>query len=174
MNILITGNQGLALALQLELIAQGHAVTCVSRRTGHDIKDVKSWGPQYYHYDVCINCAYSTWHQIDVLEQFYYAWRDHADKQIINIGSKIADYVRIETEIDYQYMDYRLHKQALQSAFNRLINTAQCDIKLINPGAVDTDMIRHLSCKKMTPEWTAKQIVDIMKQPAVKRVDLWQ
>lgn len=174
MNILITGNRGLAKELQIVLLHEGHLVTCVSKSTGHDIANVKGWAPQYYHYDVCINCAYSTWHQIDVLEQFYYAWKDDPEKQIINIGSKIADYARIETEIDYQYMDYRLHKQALQSAYNRLINTAQCDIKLINPGAIDTDMIAHLSCHKMTPQWVAQQIVDIMKQPAIRRVDLWQ
>jgi DNA polymerase/3'-5' exonuclease PolX len=109
-----------------------------------------------------------------VLEQFYYAWRDMPHKQIINIGSKIADYARIEAEIDYQYMDYRLHKQALELAFSRLVNTATCDIKLINPGAIDTDMISHLSCKKMDPSWLAQQIVELMKQPAVKRVDIWQ
>lgn len=174
MNILITGKKGLAQALRTVLTYNGHTVTNVSRDSAHDIKDVKSWGPRYYHYDVCINCAYSSWHQIDVLEQFYYAWRDDPEKQIINIGSKIADYARIETEIDYQYMDYRLHKQALQSAYNRLINTAWCDIKLINPGPIDTDMIAHLSCYKMPPQWVAQQIVAIMKQPAIKRVDLWQ
>jgi NAD(P)-dependent dehydrogenase (short-subunit alcohol dehydrogenase family) len=174
MNILITGDKGLAEALQTVLMSEGQTVTCVSRQSAHDIKNVKEWGPQYWHYDVCINCAYDSWHQIDVLEQFYYAWRDIPHKQIINIGSKIADYARIEAEIDYQYMEYRVHKQALELAFNRMVNTAACDIKLINPGAIDTDMISHLSCKKMDPAWLAQQIVELMKQPAVKRVDIWQ
>jgi hypothetical protein len=174
MNILITGTTGLAQALKQQL-EKDNNVTCVSRSTGHDIKDVLTWAPGFYHYDVCINSAYSQWSQVDVLEQFYYAWRDDASKQIVNIGSSIVDYTRIERELEYEYMNYKIHKQALQSAFYKLSKLAQCDIKLINPGAIDTAMIQHLNfAKKMTPAFVAEKIAAVMKEPSFKKVDLWQ
>lgn len=173
MNILITGNLGLAKALQQELVAD-NLVTCVSRSSDHDIKNVLSWGPSFYHYDVCINCAYDQWAQVDVLEQFYYAWKDDPTKQIINIGSTIIDYIRTEREKEYEYMAYKNHKQALQSAFYKLAKLAYCDIKLINPGAIDTAMISHLDfANKMSTEFIAKKIIAIMKEPTFKKVDIW-
>lgn len=173
MNILITGTTGLAQALKQEL-DKDHNVTCVSRSTGHNIKDVLTWGPSFYHYDVCINSAYDQWAQVSVLEQFYYAWRDDPSKQIVNIGSSIIDYARIEREKEYEYMNYKIHKQALQSAFYKLVKLSKCDIKLINPGAIDTAMIQHLNfAEKMTPAFVAEKIVDIMKETSFKKVDLW-
>ena len=174
MNILITGTTGLAQALKQEL-AKDNTVTCVSRSTGHDIKDVLTWAPNFYHYDVCINSAYDQWAQVGVLEQFYYAWQTDASKQIVNIGSSIVDYTRIEREKEYEYMAYKIHKQALQAAFYKLVKLAQCDIKLINPGAIDTAMIQHLDfADKMTPTFAAEKIVAVMKEPSFKKVDLWQ
>ena len=120
MNILITGQTGLSFVLA-NVLRKNHQVTCVSRSTGHDIANVTEWGPDFYHFDVCINCAYHSWAQIAVLEQFYYAWRNDANKQIINIGSSVVDYSRIEVDKEHEYMDYRIHKQALQSAFYKLV-----------------------------------------------------
>jgi hypothetical protein len=173
MNILITGSTGLAQALAQDLDL-AHSVTQVSRTTGHNIQNVKSWGPNFYHYDVCINCAYDQWFQVDVLEQFYYAWCKDSTKQIINIGSSIIDYTRIEKEKEFEYINYRVHKQALQSAFYKLVRLAQCDIKLINPGAIDTKMIEHLTvANKMSAKFVAKKITNVMQDPCIKKVDLW-
>ena len=173
MNILITGTTGLANALRQEL-EKDHQVTCVSRSTGHDIKNVLDWAPKFYHYDVCINSAYDQWAQVDVLEQFYYAWKDDDSKQIVNIGSSIVDYTRLERDKEYEYMNYRIHKQALQAAFYKLVKLAVCDLKLVNPGAIDTAMIQHLNfSNKMLPEFAAEKIVAIMKESTFKKVDLW-
>jgi short-subunit dehydrogenase len=172
-NIIITGTSGLAEALAHNLEST-HNVVRVSRSTGHNIQDVKTWGPNFYHYDVCINCAYDQWFQVVVLEQFYYAWRDDPTKQIINIGSSIVDYARIEKEKEYEYIDYRVHKQALQSVFHKLVKLSQCDIKLVNPGAIDTKMIEHLNFDaKMSLEFVAKKIINVMQDPCIKKVDLW-
>jgi len=173
MNILITGTSGLAQALANQL-EQAHTVTQISRATGHDIHNVKAWGPNFYHYDVCVNCAYDQWAQVTVLEQFFYAWQDDPKKQIINIGSSIVDYTRIEKEKEYEYMSYRIHKSALQQAFTKFVKLGKCDIKLINPGAIDTQMIAHLDVKKMSAEFVAKEVIQTMTKPHIKRVDLWQ
>jgi hypothetical protein len=173
MNILITGQTGLSEALR-QALENDHNVTCVSKSTGHDITRVLDWATDYYHYNVLINCAYDQWSQVTVLEQFYYAWRDDPSKQIINIGSSIVDYTRIETEKEHEYMDYRIHKQALQAAFHRLVKLAKCDIKLVNPGAIDTARIQHLTFnQKMTPRFVAEKIIAIMQEPSFRKVDLW-
>jgi hypothetical protein len=173
MNILITGTKGLATALRNEL-EKSHQVTCVSKTTGYDIKNVATWGDHFYHYDVCINCAYDRWYQTDVLEQFYYAWKDDSSKQIVNIGSSIVDYTRFDREKEYEYIDYKVHKQALQSVFYKLVKLSKCDIKLINPGPIDTDMIRQYHYdNKMSPDQVAEKIISIMKDPMIRKVDLW-
>jgi hypothetical protein len=173
MNILITGNRGLAKALG-ELLTVDHSVTYVSRSTGHNIVNIKQWAPDFYHYDMCINSAYHNWDQVEVLEQFFWAWNHDPNKHIVNIGSTISDYARTETNKEHEYMNYRVHKQALQLAFSKLVKQSLCNIKLINPGAMDTDMLKHLDfSNKMQPEFVAQKIVSVLFDPCVKRLDLW-
>jgi hypothetical protein len=50
---------------------------------------------------------------------------------------------------------------------------ARCDIKIINPGPIDTDMIAHHQCVKYNPAVLANKIKTIVSDPDVKRVDLW-
>lgn len=174
MKVAITGQQGLAQSLAGAL-AQDHQVVTISRSTGHDIQQVDAWAPDFYHYDMLINCAYDRWSQVQVLEQFFWAWYQDPTKIIVNIGSSIADYARIDREKEHEYMDYRTHKQALQLAFNRLVKQAACDIKLINPGAMDTDRVRHLAWpNKMSTDFVAGKILPLIFEPSIKRVDLWQ
>jgi hypothetical protein len=174
MNILITGNQGLAKALE-NFLSVDHTVTCVSRSTGHDITNIKNWGPNFYHYDMCINSAYNGWSQVEVLEQFFWAWHNDSSKHIVNIGSTISDYARTETNKEHEYMSYRIHKQALQLAFSKLVKQATCDIKLINPGAMDTNMLKDLDFpNKMHPEFVAQKIISVLFDPCIKRLDIWQ
>jgi hypothetical protein len=173
MKILITGNQGLAKALG-ELLSSDHFVTHVSRSTGHDIANIQQWASNFYHYDMCINSAYYSWNQVEVLEQFFLAWHQDSNKHIINIGSTISDYVRNETDKEHEYMSYRVHKQALQLAFTKLVKQSACNIKLINPGTMNTDMLKHLDfSNKMQPEFVAQKIISVLFDPCIKRVDLW-
>lgn len=174
MKILITGNQGLAQALAQRL-CQNHSVTMVSRSSGYDIKHISQWAQTFYHCDMFVNCAYDSWAQTEALETFYWAWKDTATKSIINIGSSISDYVRIDKHHDHEYLSYRVHKQSLQSAFAKMVKTAQCDIKLINPGPMDTNMLNaNNNVNKMSPDFVAEKIVSVMFDPVIKRVDLWQ
>jgi hypothetical protein len=50
---------------------------------------------------------------------------------------------------------------------------ARCDIKIINPGPIDTDMIAQHQCVKYNPDVLANKIKAIVSDPDVKRVDLW-
>lgn len=169
--VLITGNRGLAAGLARRL-SHWH-VDLAARSEGLDIADVHQWGHSYLDHDAVINCAYSGWHQITVLEYFFQHWQMDANKLIVTIGSTVTDYARIERERDHEYWSYRAHKQALQHSFARMCSTARCDLKLINPGAIDTDMIQHLECRKFDADWVADQVAWLMTQPHIHRIDLW-
>ena len=122
-------------------------------------------------YDCVFNCAYNKFAQIGVLEFFHNHWKDKPDKKIITIGSRVITYKRLDTESGY--WDYRLHKQALQQAHDAMLIDAKCDMKIINPGPIDTDMIKHVMTVKISTVELANKIKSIVSDTTVKRVDLW-
>jgi hypothetical protein len=77
MKILITGERGIAAAL-VNTLQQHHVV--LTGRKNYNIENVKQWASEFSEFDVCINCAYDSWHQISVLEQFYTMWKDNPEK----------------------------------------------------------------------------------------------
>jgi hypothetical protein len=169
--ILITGRTGLAEALAK--IYSNELVTCVSKSTGHDINCVDQWGVDYLDYDSVFNCAYDGIGQQLVLEYFYHHWHSNATKQLITIGSKIITQPRIDQDRDSEYWPYRMHKQTLQSMFDRMITNAKCDLKIINPGAIDTPMIEHQTISKMPTKFLADKIYNFSADRTNKRLDIW-
>lgn len=171
MKILITGKSGLAAGIADNL--QKHQVTLVSRSTGHDINQIKDWGHQFLDHDMIINCAYDGFGQVSVLEFFHDRWKNDPDKSIINIGSRVIIYPRSEIEKDTQYWPYRLHKQVLEQAWKQML-CCECDIKLINPGPIDTHMMQHISgIQKFDVNDLGSRIVAAAFDPTIKRLDLW-
>lgn len=169
--ILITGQTGLA--KELALAYSNDLVTCVSRTTGHDINRVSEWGVDFLEYDCVVNCAYDKLGQQYVLDYFYNQWHRIASKQIITIGSKIITQPRIDIAQDRNYWAYRTHKQTLQTMFDSMITNARCDMKIINPGAIDTPMIASHQVPKLSADYVAARIVDFASDPFNKRLDLW-
>jgi len=169
MKILITGTRGLAYELSKAYI--NHEVTLVSRSTGVDVNNIDHWGHEFLEYDRVFNCAYDKFAQVNVLEFFYNHWKHDVNKQIVSIGSRTITFRRSENESGY--WAYRLHKQALQQAHDSMLLDAKCDMKIINPGPVDTDMIRHLNCVKLDTPALANTIKNIAADATIKRVDLW-
>lgn len=171
MKILLTGSQGLALGIAKNLSA--HQVISVSRRTGHNINQISVWGHQFLDCDMAINCAYDGFGQVSVLEFFYNNWKNNSSKTIINIGSSVILTPRSETEKDQEYWPYRLHKQTLEQAWTKML-TCACNIKLINPGPIDTDMMKHvIDVKKFYVDDLGAKIASAAFDPTVKRLDLW-
>lgn len=169
MKILITGTTGLAKALG-DAYAE-HSVTLVSKSGGYDINNVKQWGHEFLDNDCVINCAYEGFGQLSVLEFFYKHWKTDPLKQIINIGSRSIVYKRLDAGSGY--WSYRQHKQTLQQAVDAMQLDALCNIKIINPGPIDTPMIAHHQCVKFETHALAAKIKDIAADPSIKRVDLW-
>ena len=170
MKILITGQRGLAHKLG-NVYAPGHSVNMISKSSGFDINNVNAWGHKFLDYDCVFNCAYDGFGQIKVLEFFYQHWQHNSTKSIITIGSRAINFQR--TEGEKGYWPYRLHKQALQQAHDSMLPFAECDMKIINPGPIDTDMMQHVDCKKFDAEILANKIQQIASDPNIKRVDLW-
>lgn len=168
MKIFVTGTQGIAQAVT----ALPYNVVAVSRQTGHDIADWRSWVHEIKSCDVFVNNAQNKFYQTELLVHMAMAWKDQPEKIIVNIGSMVADYQRTTGE-DNKFWDYRLEKQSLQNAYIKLSRDCQCRIALINPGAVDTAMVKHLQCNKMPTTLIAEYIDMIIKRPELRRLDLW-
>jgi len=169
MRILITGTRGLARALSDAYI--DHSVTMVSRSVGYDINNVDQWGLEFLDHDCVFNCAYDKFAQVNILEFFFKHWGNDPSKKIINIGSRAVSYKRLDGESGY--WGYRLHKQALQQAHDAMLLTAKCDLKMFNPGPIDTAMIAHQQCIKLNPDEAAIKIKNFVADATIKRIDLW-
>jgi hypothetical protein len=171
MKILITGTTGLA--QEIACVLTEHKVTLVSRTTGHNLLQVNDWGAAFLDYDCVFNCAYGLGGQQLVLEYFYNKWHQNSTKHIISIGSKIITQPRSEPDLNLEYWTYRIHKQTLQHMHDTMWPTAKCDLKIINPGAFDSNMVSHLAIPKMRLREFALQVKEIYNNPLFKRVDLW-
>ena len=171
-HMIVTGRTGLSAGI-LDEFQGDYRVEQISRRSRHNIEQVAEWAEDFAAADVLINCAYSGWAQIAVLEQFCQLWNTK-DKTIVNIGSMVSNYSRSELQRDHEYFPYRLHKQALQSAFERLVKTTECNLKLINPGMIDTPMVQHISGTKLSVRTVAQHIRTLIETPQLKRIDLWE
>lgn len=171
-HMIVTGRTGLSAGI-LQEFDSDYRVEQVSRRSRHDIQQVAEWAQDFADADVLINCAYSEWAQVAVLEQFCQLW-DSSDKTIVNIGSMVSDYSRSEQHRDHEYFPYRLHKQALQTAFERMVKNTKCNLKLINPGMIDTPMVQHIEGEKLSVHRVAQYVRMLVETPELKRLDLWQ
>lgn len=171
MKILITGTKGLA--QELAFVYADYNLTSVSLSTGHDILQIEEWGVNFLDYNLVINCAYSGVGQQLVLEYFYRHWQFDPTKSIITIGSKVITQPRADLTADHNYWAYRIHKKTLQTMHDSMWPTAQCDLKIINPGAFDSDMVLHLDVPKLSLRNLAVRIKKIADDPITKRVDLW-
>jgi hypothetical protein len=108
-----------------------------------------------------------------VLEFFYDKWKNDASKSIINIGSRVTFYPRSDIEKDQEYWPYRLHKQTLEQAWSKML-ICSCDVKLINPGPINTDMMKHITdIKKFDVNHLGAKIASVIFDPTIKRLDLW-
>lgn len=169
MKILITGVRGLADALRDAYI--DHDVTSVSKSGGFDIHNIDHWGTEFLDYDLVFNCAYDGFGQVSVAEFFFKHWRDDPSKTIVSIGSRAITHKRIENTDEY--WPYRTHKLALQAAHDSMLLSAKCDLKIFNPGPIDTHMIAHLDCLKFSIEDLAVRIKEYTRDSTIKRIDLW-
>lgn len=173
MKIAITGHtRGIGKAITEHL--KGNDIIGLSKSNGYDISNVQQIIDAVKDADIFINNAYSEYYQRDLLIGLYNEWKD-TNKMIINIGSIVTDYPRIERDLDNQPWPYRDHKTALRDTFRKLIKEPhKCRMALINPGATDTDMIKHHNVAKMNPVEVARAVRYVMYNSFVKELTVYE
>jgi len=122
---------------------------------------------------VFINNAYNENYQSILLEKLHNQWRN-TEKIIVNIGSYITDYPRLERNKDKEPWDYRDHKQDLLKTFRKIaLEDSLCRVHLINPGPVDTPMIEHISANKLQAKQVADTISSTIKYAWLKEIIIY-
>ena len=128
-----------------------------SRFNGYDIgKDKWKIIQDSKHCDVFINNAQDGFAQTELL----YALSKNFKGKIINIGSTAKDW----TNGFKKNYKYSVEKVTLNTANDQLF-WAGVDTCVINPGHVDTPMIRKFDTKKINPEYVVDVIEWIILQP---------
>ena len=173
MKIAVTGHtKGIGRAIY-DKLALSHEVTGLSRSNGYDIANINQIIDIVQHHDVFVNNACQGTDQEKLLIALYDLWTTK-DKIIINIGSAVTVYPRIEIQLDTQPWAYRDQKIALTDTFRRLAwNGGKCRLVLINPGATDTNMIKHLECTKILPKEIANAVDLVLNNPYIKELTIY-
>ncbi len=126
MKIGITGHsKGLGKAL-FESLAIEHDVVGFSRTNGYDIKspfDRKKIVKESKDLDVFINLVHNYFHQTDMLYEMHKSWTDQ-NKFIINISSIVVGQKDFGLR-NYQMLEYKVHKTAVENMIEVLNNSWQ-------------------------------------------------
>ena len=126
MKIGITGHsKGLGKAL-FESLAIAHDVVGFSRTNGYDIKspfDRKKIVKESKDLDVFINLVHNYFHQTDMLYEMHKSWTDQ-NKFIINISSIVVGQKDFGLR-NYQMLEYKVHKTAVENMIEVLNNSWQ-------------------------------------------------
>lgn len=139
----ITGHtQGIGEALTKLYTEAGHEVLGFSRTNRYDIMTEEGRDKIIAHHtdcDIFINNAFADQHQITLFHAFYNHWRYDNTKTIVNINSR-AKYGPIAGR-EYSMVKKMLHKEWVKILEDH--GDRKCRIININPGYVDTQMVRH-------------------------------
>ncbi len=133
MRIAITGSSKLAAHLINTIDAEWESFRITQNRISAPMNA--------QHCDVFINQAHLNWDQINVLEEFYDAWKDDDTKTIINISSRAA-----QPNISKGYR-YAAQKAALNHMSNNMIYNSEkkCRICTLNLGLIEHSEISSLT-----------------------------
>jgi nucleoside-diphosphate-sugar epimerase len=157
-NIGITGHtSGIGKALFDYFIAQGHSCIGFSRQNGYNIDSTVSREQivdQCKDFDIFINNAYSngTNNQLELLQEVYATWIGK-DKLIINISSRVTDFVLTPSSAEHLY---QTNKKAQDTfCLGKIKNPQIFNLKL---GMVDTPRVSMYNHNKLAVEDVVKII----------------
>jgi hypothetical protein len=139
MKIAITGDTaGIGQALSRVYQSQGHEIVGLSKRNGHNIRNIPKIITQIEPCDMFVNNAQAGFAQTELLFEMYQLWKGQQGKCIINISTMmVTDPVSTLPGIDM--IAYRNQKIALEEAHRQLRHLQDWPkLVLIRPGAVAT------------------------------------
>ena len=163
MKIAITGHSaGIGQALAQVYQTQGHEIVGLSRRNGHNIRNISKIVPHIEHCDMFINNAQAGFAQTELLFEIYKLWKGQAGKRIINI-STIMTTQPVSTLPGIDMIAYRNQKVALEEAHGQLKHLQDWPkLTLIKPGAVATQSGQHSPMPYADVDKWAQTIVNIL------------
>ena len=137
MKVAITGHTG---AIGSEICKLLPDVKGFSRSNGYDIrKDRDKIITESHDCDVFINLANSEYAATDMLIELFDEWKDNR-KQIINVGSAIADYYDMRLDL----APYAAQKAALKQVAKMLNHQKMsCEVRYLSFGYIDTPKMRE-------------------------------
>jgi len=164
MKIALTGHtKGLGKSLFDKFQINQHEVLGFSRSNGYDLTNANTINKivtEIENCDVFINNALPS--QITLFENVFKSWQNDNTKTIVNISSflKYRDISNYATE--YSINKNKLYKSTLKPILEK---NKQCRLICINPGYIDTDMVRSKNVVKMSPDDCADIICWAINQP---------
>lgn len=164
MKIVITGHtKGIGKGLHTELSNLGHTVIGFSKSNGYDVTSAdirKKIIEESQDCDMFINNAYPG--QNEMFQDVFDVFKLDETKTIVNIVSFLKYREFIPFADEYRIRKNTLYKSMLKQTF---IKEKKCRLISINPGYVDTDMVKNLNIKKLTVEESTSLILWAILQP---------
>tara|TARA_R110002167_G_scaffold99095_1_gene260142 strand:+ start:5 stop:493 length:489 start_codon:yes stop_codon:yes gene_type:complete len=159
MKIAVTGHTG---AIGSEICKLLDDVKGFSRSNGYDIRtDRDRILMEADDCDVFINLANSEYAATDMLIELFDEWKDER-KQIINIGSAIADYYDMRLDL----ASYAAQKAALKQVAKMLNHQkTTCEVRYLSFGYIDTPRMREKypeATDRMSTEEAARIICSLI------------
>ncbi len=159
--IAITGHtSGIGKAIADLYTYKGHRVLGFSRSTGYDLADidtVERIADAAKDADIFINNAYRRVAQVDMLYAMHKRWKnDH--KTIVSISSNSGDGIKSFPH------PYAVFKSALDKAIEQLQVQSICRVMNLRPGYVDTERVKHIEAKKLSPDYVANIVAWMIEQ----------
>lgn len=143
MKIAITGHTaGIGAALSRVLESRGHEIIGISKRDGHNIRNIPKIVSMIEPVDLWINNAQSGYAQTELLYNVCESWHGKPGKSIWIISTIMTtDYklLPIPGMTEIAVAEYKNQKRALEDAFYQLKSqSGYPQMMLIRPGAVAT------------------------------------
>jgi putative NADH-flavin reductase len=165
MKIAITGHTaGIGAAFARCLLARGHEIIGISKREGHNIRNIPKVVAMIEPADLWINNAQSGYSQTELLYKVWESWRGEPEKMIWSISTILATDTRIINipgMAEISVAEYKNQKRSLEDAFYQLKSQAsKPSMMLIRPGAVATQPGQIPNEHGADPDAWANTIVD--------------
>jgi NADP-dependent 3-hydroxy acid dehydrogenase YdfG len=157
--IVITGGTaGIGLALGNQFRINGHEVTGISRRTGHNIRSVPKIANTIEPYDMWISSAQAGFTQTELLFEMSRRWTG-THKSIVVIGTMMTS---LPVSFDQALDEYRVQKIALDEAVGQIRHRCLgLRLMVVRPGDIATHPEKTVPPSADVDVW-ARTLVDIM------------